>query len=281
MDIERQLIRLALREDIGPGDITTAALSLTRKMGEAIVVAKAAGVISGIEPFKRLYRSLSRSISIRSLKGDGAEVVAGDIVLRLKGPLAAMLTGERTAMNILGHLSGVATMTRTLVGQVRDRTVKILDTRKTMLGMRFWEKRAVRHGGASNHRFGLYDMYMIKDNHIAAAGGMGRALDKVVRHKMRTGKKIEVEVKNLSELKLALSYNVDYILLDNFTLKMLKRAVDISSKIKPSVILEASGNISMKNIKRIASTGVHRISVGRITHSAPALDLSMKFLESN
>jgi len=275
--MEVELIRLALAEDIDTGDITTAALNMRGRRGRAVVIAKADGIISGTAQFRHVYRAISNSVNVKSHRRDGAAVVCGDKVLSLDGPLDAILTGERTAMNILSHLSGVATATSAMVAEIRGLPVKILDTRKTMPGMRRWEKLAVKHGGAHNHRFGLYDMYLIKENHIAAAGGLESALEKVVAHRKKTGARIEVEVKNIEELRIALNYRVDYILLDNFTPALLKRAVSISEGKR--VILEASGNVNKGNVRRIALTGVDRISIGRITHSAPVLDLSMKVVE--
>jgi len=276
-EIENELIRLALAEDVGAGDITTAALKLGASRGDAVVVAKADGVISGTAQFADVFRHLSRNVKVKRFMRDGSTVAIGDKVLGLSGPLNAILTGERTAMNILCHLSGVATMTAAIVGVIRDLPVKILDTRKTMPGMRRWEKLAVRHGGACNHRLGLFDMYLIKENHIAASGGLKEALEKVVAHKKKSRAKIEIEVKNLDELQIALNHRVDYILLDNFDLAALKEAVSIARGHR--VILEASGNVNKANVRKIALTGVARISIGKITHSAPALDLSMKVVE--
>jgi len=276
-EIENELIRLALAEDVGAGDITTAALKLGARRGDAVVVAKADGVISGTAQFADVFRHLSRNVKVKRFMRDGSTVAIGDKVLGLSGPLNAILTGERTAMNILCHLSGVATMTAAIVGVIRDLPVKILDTRKTMPGMRRWEKLAVRHGGACNHRLGLFDMYLIKENHIAASGGLKEALEKVVAHKKKSRAKIEIEVKNLDELQIALNHRVDYILLDNFDLAALKEAVSIARGHR--VILEASGNVNKANVRKIALTGVARISIGKITHSAPALDLSMKVVE--
>ena len=183
-------------------------------------------------------------------------------------------------MNFLCHLSGVATMTRKMVDAIQDYPAKILDTRKTMPGMRHLEKMAVKDGGGANHRFGLFDMYLIKENHIAAVGGIEKALTMARAHRRKTGARIEIEVKDLAELRLALRLKPDFILLDNFTVPLLRKAVNIAREIDPKVVLEASGNVSLETVKKIAATGVDRISVGSITHSAPVLDLSMKILES-
>jgi nicotinate-nucleotide pyrophosphorylase (carboxylating) len=275
-----KLIQLALSEDIGSGDITTSALKLNSKKGQAVVVAKASGIISGLEPFMQVYKTISPAITFTIHKHNGSFVVPGDVIIRLKGPLGAILTGERTAMNLLSHLSGVSTLTKSIVDAVKGYPVKILDTRKTMPGMRLLQKMAVKNGGASNHRMGLFDMYLIKENHIEAAGGLEEALKKVITHRKKTRAKIEIEVKNLDELQTALKYRPDYILLDNFALSMMKKAVKIARAINPKVILEASGNVNLNTVRKIASTGVDRISIGKITHSAPVLDLSLKVVES-
>lgn len=271
-----KLIRLSLAEDLGNGDITTKALKLQGRTGRGVVTAKAAGVISGIEPFRKVFRSLSPAFTYRTIRGDGRTVAAGDEVIRLKGPLDKMLVGERTAMNILCHLSGVATLTRAFAEAVRSYPARIYDTRKTMPGMRVWEKKAVRDGGGNNHRMGLYDMYLLKENHIAAAGGISQALSAASRHIKRTGASLEVEVRNLDELREVLGFKPDFVLLDNFTISLLKKAVDMAGSMSPGTILEASGKIDLKRIKSVAATGVMRISVGRLTHSAPALDLSFR-----
>jgi nicotinate-nucleotide pyrophosphorylase (carboxylating) len=276
---DRKLIRLALAEDIGKGDITTRALRLGNSTGNASVVAKAPGIISGITAFKWVYETLSPVVTFHIFKRNGSIVVPGDDVIHIKGPLEIILMGERTAMNFLGHLSGVATMTHHMVKAIKDYPSLILDTRKTMPGLRRLEKQAVKDGGGTNHRLGLFDMYLVKENHVAAAGGLEKALERVERHRKRTGAKIEVEVRNIDELRLALKYRPDYILLDNFTIAMLKKGVRLSREFDPKVILEASGNVSLETVRRIAATGVDRISAGRITHSAPALDLSLKITE--
>ncbi|UCC78805.1 MAG: carboxylating nicotinate-nucleotide diphosphorylase [Candidatus Zixiibacteriota bacterium] len=277
--LDSRLIRLALKEDTGKGDITTKALGLRGRTGKAEVTAKSKGVISGINQFKLVFRILSPKVKFKDYNKNGAKVSTGDCVIGITGPLDALLTGERTAMNVLAHLSGVATLTAKFVEKVKRFPVKILDTRKTMPGMRTWEKAAVKHGGGSNHRQGLYDMYLVKENHMAAAGGILVALGKVRRSSLRTGAKIEVEVRSISELKLVLPYNPDYILLDNFSLPDLKKAVEITRIKSKKSLLEASGNINLKNVNRVATTGVDRVSIGALTHSAPALDLSFRILD--
>ncbi|MEE9555252.1 MAG: carboxylating nicotinate-nucleotide diphosphorylase [candidate division Zixibacteria bacterium] len=278
MDNSREqikFIRLALKEDIGKGDITTRAVAL-KGIGRGEVIAKEKGIISGIGPFRRVFKLLSPSFTLKILKKDGQRVKPGDLVIEIKGPLDLMLIGERTSMNLLCHLSGVAASTRQYVDLIKGYRAKILDTRKTMPGMRIWEKAAVKHGGGDNHRIGLYDMYLVKENHIAAAGGLEKAIKAVIRHKKKTGARLEVEVKDLAELRDALQFNPDFIMLDNFTVPVMKKAVALARSINSKVLLEASGNVSLENVKKIAATGVDRISIGRITHSAPALDLSFK-----
>ena len=274
-----EIIRLALAEDIGDGDITTKALALKGKRGKATVIAKEAGILSGIKPFKQVFKSLSRVFSFNVLKHDGSDISAGDQVVFVTGPLDFMLTGERTAMNILCHLSGVASLTNKYVREIGNYPAEIFDTRKTMPGMRAWEKKAVRDGGGINHRMGLYDMYLVKENHITAEGGIDSAITKTIRHRRRTRAGLEVEVKNLAELKVVLPFKPDFILLDNFTISNLKKAVELTRMTNRRIILEASGNVNLRNIQRIAATGVHRISIGKLTHSAAALDLSFMVLD--
>ena len=273
---ELKFIRLAIKEDLGKGDITTNAVGLKGRRGKGEVIAKENGIISGIGPFRQVFKLLSPAFKFKILKKDGQRVKPGDQTLEISGPLDKMLIGERTSMNILSHLSGVATQAGLYSDAIKGYHTKILDTRKTMPGMRMWEKAAVKHGGGDNHRIGLYDMYLIKENHIAAAGGLEKALEAVIRHKKKTGARIEIEVRNLDELTEALSFNPDFVLLDNFTVPLMGKAVKLARKINPGVILEASGNVSLKNVKKIAATGVDRISIGKITHSAPVLDLSFK-----
>lgn len=271
-DIE--LIRLALAEDIGSGDMTTEALALKGRRGRGVVITRETGVISGIEYFKKVFQTLSRSFSFKVFRNDGRTVEPGQEIIRIKGPLDLMLAGERTAMNIIGHLSGVATLTRAFVEAIDIYPARIFDTRKTTPGMRAWEKAAVRHGGGTNHRVGLYDMYLVKENHIAAAGGLEAAVGLAIEHRRKTKAKLEVEVRSFSELEEVLPFKPDYILLDNFTVSGLGKAVRLAKSIQPKVVLEASGRIDLKSVRKIAATGVERISIGKITHSAPALDLS-------
>ncbi|HEC63512.1 MAG TPA: carboxylating nicotinate-nucleotide diphosphorylase [Candidatus Acetothermia bacterium] len=269
----RPLIELALAEDIGPGDLTTRAAVPREAKGEAIIVAKAPGVLAGLLVAAEVFHTLDGKIKFEELAQDGEPLASGDQVARLKGPVASILTAERTALNFLTRLSGIATLTARFVDAVVPYGAVILDTRKTTPGWRKLEKYAVRCGGGRNHRLGLFDMVLVKDNHIAACG----SLSKAVRRVRAAGVKIpiEVEVRNLRELEEALSLRVDRILLDNFDLPTLREAVRLA---RGKVPLEASGGVTLENVAQIAACGVEFISVGAITHSAPALDLSLELL---
>lgn len=269
----RPLIELALAEDIGPGDLTTRAAVPREAKGEAIIVAKAPGVLAGLLVAAEVFHTLDGKIKFEELAQDGEPLASGDQVARLKGPVASILTAERTALNFLTRLSGIATLTARFVDAVVPYGAVILDTRKTTPGWRKLEKYAVRCGGGRNHRLGLFDMVLVKDNHIAACG----SLSKAVRRVRAAGVKIpiEVEVRNLRELEEALSLGVDRILLDNFDLPTLREAVRLA---RGKVPLEASGGVTLENVAQIAACGVEFISVGAITHSAPALDLSLELL---
>ncbi len=278
-DTDKRLIHIALKEDIGSGDITTNAMALKGKRGKAEVVAKSGGIISGIDQFKLVFKTLSSETTFKTNVKNGGRIAPGDIVIIVRGPLDCLLKGERTAMNIISHLSGVSTLTAKFAEKIRGRNVEILDTRKTTPGMRSWEKDAVKHGGGTNHRHGLYDMYLVKENHISAVGGLKPAVEKALNHGKKTGAQIEIEVKSLSELKEILPYKPDFVLLDNFSTANLKKAVKLVEKTEGKILLEASGNINLKNIGTAASAGVDRISIGALTHSAPALDLSFRILD--
>jgi len=277
-NIDERFIRLALKEDVGNGDITSLALKLGDKRGKAVVIAKANGVLSGVDQFKSVFKILDKNVRFKTYKKSGDKVYTKEQILEIRGSMLVLLTGERTAMNIISHLSGVATLTSQFAQIVKKYPAKVLDTRKTMPGMRIWEKQAIKHGGGDNHRIGLYDMYLIKENHIEAAGGITEAIDFCKKHSAKTKAKIEVEVKNIAELRIALKSKPDFILLDNFKTSQLKRSVEIIKETGSNTILEASGNVNLQSIKRIAATGVHRISIGQLTHSAPVLDLSFRIL---
>lgn len=273
------LIRLALAEDVGPGDWTTLWTVDGERPGQATVVAKSELVVSGVEAASAVLTAVDERLTVRAICGDGAGVGSGDVVLEVSGPAASILTAERTALNFLGRLSGIATLTRAHVDAVRDTSVRVADTRKTTPGWRQLEKAAVRAGGGSNHRMGLYDMVMIKGNHVAAAGGLTAAVSRV--RECNAGRlPIEVEVRTPEELEEALSLGVERILLDNMDLPALGRAVDRVHRqggARPEV--EASGNIGLDTIRDVARTGVDVISVGALTHSAPVADLSLYLAE--
>ncbi len=265
------LIDRALAEDLGPGDVTTEAIVPEDALGEGVILAKAEGVLAGLPIAGEVFRRVDSKIHFTPEAQDGEPVAPGQLVARLSGPLRGILTAERVALNFLGRLSGIATLTSRYVEAVAPYRAVILDTRKTTPGWRLLEKYAVRCGGGRNHRLGLYDMVLIKDNHIAAAGSITAAVERARASEVKLP--IEVEVRTLGELEEALSLGVDRILLDNMDLATLREAVKLA---RGRAELEASGGISLKNVEEVAATGVDYISVGALTHSAPALDLSLE-----
>lgn len=269
-----ELIYKALKEDVGSGDITTRALIPEKQEARAIILAKEAGVIAGLTVAKEIFRQVDRRLRFKPRIKDGVKVKSGKVVAEISGPARGILTAERTALNFLQHLSGIATLTSRFVNRV-PRTVKILDTRKTIPGLRALQKYAVRVGGGVNHRFGLYDAVLIKDNHVKLAGGIERAVEGL-RGRDKGKKAIEVEAGTIEEVKKAIKAKADRILLDNMSLKTLRRAVKLCKEAR--VKAEASGGVDLKNVRQIARTGVNAISIGALTHSAPALDLSLKVL---
>jgi len=269
------LIEAALREDVGAGDWTTLWTVGPEVTAEARILAKAEGVLAGMDVAREVFRLVDPSLEVRLLLGDGERVRPGTEVLRLSGAARSILTGERVALNFLQRLSGVATLARRYVDAVEGTGARILDTRKTTPGMRWLEKRAVVAGGAANHRVGLYDMVLIKENHIAAAGGIAAAVAAVRSHN-RAGLKVEVETTTLAEVGEALEAGVDRILFDNMPLGLLAEAVArvrTWPELRPET--EASGGVDLLTVGSIAETGVDFISVGAMTHSVPALDLSL------
>lgn len=272
-EIER-VITTALKEDIGAGDITTNLLIAKNQKAIAFFLAKEDGIIAGLNIAKMVFQKLNRNVSWKSFIQDGEHVTAGMRFAEVKGPLRALLTGERTALNILQRLSGIATATNNFVTVVKDTNTKILDTRKTAPGLRLLDKYAVKLGGGTNHRIGLFDMVLIKDNHIKAAGSITNAVNKI--KKGLTEKiKIEVETRNLEEVREALDCKVEIIMLDNMSVAEMKDAVMI---IGGKAKIEASGNVNLQSLRKIAETGVDYISVGALTHSVKALDISMKIM---
>lgn len=266
------LIRTALEEDMGSGDITTSCTVAPGASGKGCIVAKEPLVLAGIDIARQVFLTVDSGLEVTLSQSDGSRAMEGDTLLEMVGDLAAMLMAERTALNFLQRLSGIATLTRAFVDEVAGTPVRILDTRKTTPGYRFLEKAAVRAGGGYNHRFGLYDGILIKDNHIAAAGSIQQAVGAAKasnRHSLR----VEVEVETLDQLAEAIAAGADAIMLDNMDLETMAEAVRLTSG---KVVLEASGGVTLENVREVAATGVDLISVGALTHSARAVDMSME-----
>jgi nicotinate-nucleotide pyrophosphorylase (carboxylating) len=272
------LVAAALREDLGaePGDmdITTHFIVDPDLVGEARVIAKQAGVLSGSDAASRVFQVVNPPSEYSALKPDGARIEPGEEAARVVGPLASILTAERTALNFLQRLSGIATLTRRYADALAVYPgVTLLDTRKTTPGLRFLERAAVRAGGGHNHRDGLWDAILIKDNHVAAAGGVSEAINRARRARMP----VEVEVDTLEQLGEALAAGAETILLDNMTFDLMRRAVEMTAG---RAKLEASGGMTLEGAVAAAKAGVDRISVGALTHSAPALDLSLEVVKT-
>ncbi len=272
-ELLKETIRLAMLEDIGHGDITSLLVVPEDSEAKARITAKEDFILAGMPFVKEVFNSIDRCVVINEFLHDGSRVKKGDVIAEISGNARSLLAGERISLNILQRVSGIATQTMGYVEKVSGLPVKIADTRKTTPVMRFMEKYGVRIGGGANHRFGLYDGILIKDNHIKIAGGVKKAvgLAKKAHHLL----KIEVEVKNLDELKEALDAVADVIMLDNMSAQDMREAVKIA---KGKAILEASGNVNLENIRGIAETGVNIISIGALTHSARAVDISMKII---
>jgi nicotinate-nucleotide pyrophosphorylase (carboxylating) len=273
-----RLISLALEEDLGAaGDITTEALVPFAAQGSAELIAKERLVLAGLEAFARVFHRVDPDIHIELLSSDGQEVQPMTCVARLNGRLRALLTAERTALNIVQRTSGMATMARKVMAAVEGSTLRILDTRKTAPGMRSLSKLAVKAGGAFNHRFGLFDGILIKDNHIAAVGGSVREALRRARANAPQLVKIEIEVTHLEQLSEALEEGADVVMLDNMDDAMLARAVELNAGRVP---LEVSGGITLERLPRLAKLGVDFVSMGALTHSARAMDLSLEILQA-
>jgi nicotinate-nucleotide pyrophosphorylase (carboxylating) len=270
------LVRTALLEDLGrAGDITADAIVPADQLSALVMRARQPGVIAGLDVARCVFQMVSPAITLNTERPDGSVVAPGEVIATIHGPARSLLTGERTALNFLCHLSGVATATASLVSAVRGTRAQIVCTRKTTPGLRALEKYAVRAGGGGNHRFGLDDAVLIKDNHIALAGDIGTAIERAKAHAGHLAK-IEVEVDTLVQLEQALMLGVDAVLLDNMSVGDLKKAVAMASG---KVITEASGRITAATAPAIAATGVDLISVGWVTHSAAALDIGLDYLE--
>jgi len=272
-----QAVRAALAEDLGlAGDITTDSIIPANAHGEASIVVRMPGVIAGLDLAEAAFRALDPDTQCARVVDDGAKVEAGAAIAKIKARKRALLTGERTALNFLGRLSGIATLTAAYVAKVEGTAARIACTRKTTPGLRALEKYAVRCGGGVNHRFGLYDAVLVKDNHIAAAGGLETALA-LLRPRAGHMVKVEVEVDTLQQLDEVLRYPIDAVLLDNMDLATLKQAVALANG---KVLLEASGGVTLETVAEIAATGVDLISVGALTHSPRNLDSSLEWAAS-
>lgn len=269
-----RLIRTALEEDIGPGDVTTAATIPPGTMARAELVAKEDFVLAGIAVARRVFELLDAQVAFEALIKDGQTVKRGEVLAWLKGDAASLLQGERVALNLLQRMSGVATLTSAFVLEAEGTGATVVDTRKTTPGLRVLEKYAVRVGGGGNHRMALYDGVLIKENHVAAAGGITAAVSRARRYAPHT-LKIEVEVRNLEEVAEALAAGADILLLDNMGLGQLEAAVKL---VGGRAMTEASGGVNLDTVRAIAETGVDLISVGALTHSYRSVDISMLFV---
>ena len=267
MDI---LIQQALEEDIGTGDITTVSTIPIHTILTGEFIAKEHGIVAGLEVVGRVFSLYDQKIHYTPNVMDGVPILKGMVLATVEGPGRSILSTERVALNFLQRMSGIATQTKTLVEAVKGTSATILDTRKTAPGLRVFDKWAVRIGGGQNHRFGLFDMVLIKDNHIAACGSITQAIEAI---RKKTKKAIEVEVTTLEELREAVSLHPDRIMLDNMSVLEMRKAVKMAAG---SVPLEASGNVNLRNVKSIANTGVDYISVGSLTHSVKALNISLE-----
>ena len=274
----RALVRQALAEDVGAGDVSTALAVEPAARAVACLVARDAGIVAGLPLLDLVWGGLSPGVAVNWLVADGAAVAAGEAIARVSGPAAAILTGERTALNFLQHLSGIATQTARFVAAVAGTGCAVLDTRKTLPGYRALAKYAVRAGGGENHRFGLYDRVLLKDNHWLAAGsGMAGLVARARRE--QPGLTVQIEVDGLDQLAIVLPLGVEWVLLDNLAPADVARAVALRDAADPArrTRLEVSGNVTLQTARSYADAGADAISVGRLTHSAPALDLGLDF----
>ena len=268
-------IRLALAEDVGSGDATTDSIVPRAAKAKVQIVAKQSGVIAGLEVARTVFLQLDEQIAFTPPVGDGSEVSPGQVVAEVYGSARALLTGERTALNFLGRMSGIATLTHQFVEAVAGTRAVILDTRKTAPGLRTIDKLAVKLGGGENHRQGLFDMVLIKDNHIDYAGSLSEAVRRV--RDSGTNLEIEVEARSIREVREALAMKVERVLLDNMAPEMMREAVQLNAG---AAKLEASGNVTLATVREIAETGVDYISVGALTHSPQTFDVSLKWVKN-
>lgn len=275
----QELIRMALAEDVGAGDFSSLSCIDENIVGRMRLLAKADGVLAGVEVAKMVLQEVDPKIKIAVFMQDGARIHQGDIVFEITGPVCSMLTAERTVLNFMQRMSGIATTTHEYVSAIAGTTTRLLDTRKTTPNMRYFEKKAVEIGGGTNHRFGLFDMIMLKDNHIDFAGGIELAIDKTHAYLQahHLDLKIEIETRNLDEIRRVLAHGgVDRIMLDNFTPEQIVEALKM---IDHACETEASGGITLQNLRQYAETGVDFISVGALTHQIKSLDMSLKYVK--
>lgn len=276
-----KIIISALKEDRTAADITTISLIAEGKIVRAELIAKSDGIICGLELFGEVFKSIDKRCTVRAAAKDGQKIKKGKVVLGIRGPARAILSGERTALNFIQHLSGIATLTSKFVSETRGTQAKIYDTRKTLPGLRELEKYAVRCGGGHNHRMHLADMALIKDNHLKFVESIAEAVNKI--RQKRSGIKIEVECENLRQVREAVGSNADILMLDNMDTRTLNKAISLiknNDRAKKRPEIEISGGVYLGNVRKFAKLGVDRISVGALTHSAPALDLSLEIEEN-
>jgi len=272
-----KLIRLALKEDIGKGDITSEYFIPVNADSKADLLIKENGIIAGLEIFKFVFKIVDKNVKVSFSKNEGMQVFAGDVIGKVKGNTRSLLKGERLSLNLLQRMSGIATQTFELIKKLNNKSIKIIDTRKTTPNLRIFEKLAVRIGGGENHRTGLYDMVLIKDNHIEANRGIEKTLDALLGKKIK--EKVEIEVKDLNELKIVIAKGkgkIDRVMLDNFKITDVIKAVELN---KGLFELEISGGVNLKNIGKYSGVkGVDYISTGSVTHSVKSMDISLNFI---
>ncbi len=272
-----ELVRRALYEDVRTGDVTSAWTIPANQTQTAKLIAKETGILAGLPVIPLVFQELKTPVEVNFFKNDGDEVQVGDVIATLSGTTQALLTGERTLLNFIQQLSGVATLTSRFVAALSGTRTQILDTRKTIPGLRTLQKYAVRAGKGNNHRMGLFDMVLVKDNHIAACGGVLEALE-VVKKSNTQNLRVEMEVENLEDLRKLLHRGLDVIMLDNMDNAAMARAVEIVRESGDSVKLEASGNMTLARVTEVSALGLDYISIGALTHSVKALDISMRIV---
>ena len=280
----KKLIRLALQEDEAFQDVTTEALISKRAVGQAKIYFWESGIVCGVSVVREVYRHVNRQVKVKALRREGARVRRGQAICEISGPTHAILRGERTALNFLGRLSGIATLTNAFVRKIRPYQVEILDTRKTTPGLRLLEKYAVRTGGGTNHRLTLSDAVLIKTNHLRARGGGAELIQPFVRLARRKQRPVYVEVTDEESLREAFGARPDVILLDNWDLSQVGRAVAMRRRAfgdNKGPILEVSGGVTLSNVRKLVKTGIKRISIGALTHSARSLNVSLRLFSES